>query len=141
MGSSFWKSHSDTDSRHGDTGQLVHRNRCMSIHISIAEIIPYDAIPVPCKDLKDKCSTLGLLLSAQFKMLAPFQWQLSSVFALITLQTQHNLLCRFCLQKSENFPISGQRVPFCGRQVSFDHHNHFVSCRIVVFPDVSILDD
>jgi hypothetical protein len=140
MGSISWQGHSGADSRHDNMAQLVHGKRRMSIRISIAEIIPYDAIPVPYKNLKDKCSTFCLLFSTQFKMLASFQWQLSSIFALITLQTQHNLLCRFCLQ-CQNPLIRPARVPFCGRQVSFDHHNHFVSCRIVVFPDVSIFDD
>ena len=78
--------------------------RRTSIRISIAEIIPYDAIPVPYKkNLKDKCSTFCLLFSTQLKMLASFQWQLSSIFALITLQTQHNFLCRFCLQCQNPF--------------------------------------
>lgn len=106
MASGSWSSHGNTDSRHGKMMQLVHEKRCISTRSSIAEIIPYDAIPVPYRNLKDKCSTLSLLLSTQFKMLASFQRQLSSVFALITLQTQHNFLCRFRLQMSENLPTS-----------------------------------
>src|SRR5271170_1364324 len=47
--------------------------------------------------LKDKCSTFSLLLPTQFKMLASLQRQLSSIFALITFQTQNNLLCSFGL--------------------------------------------
>jgi len=44
-------------------------------------------------NLKDKSSTLRLLLTTQLEMLASFQRQLCPVLALITFQTQHNLLC------------------------------------------------
>src|SRR5271170_6916958 len=47
--------------------------------------------------LKDKRSTLSLLLATQFKMLASLQWQLSPIFAFITFQTQNNFLCSFRL--------------------------------------------
>ena len=88
-------------------------------------------------NLKDKCSTLSLLLTTQFKVLASFQRQLSSVFALITFQTQHNLLCRFRLTKSAfTLKVNGE-IPSCGTQVLFDHRNHSVSCRNVVYPIIS----
>jgi hypothetical protein len=50
------------------------------------------------RDLKHKSSTLRLLFSTQLEMLATLQRQLRSILALITLQTQHDLLGGFCLE-------------------------------------------
>jgi hypothetical protein len=65
--------------------------------VRLQRIILYDAFP-GYVNLKDKCSTLGLLLSTQFKVLASLQWQLGSVFAFIAFQAQHDLLCCFRLE-------------------------------------------
>lgn len=74
----------------------------LEIGFDIAEITSLRCISRYHVNLKDKCSTLRLLLSTQFKMLASFQRQLSSIFAFITFQTQHNLLRRFSLYRINN---------------------------------------
>jgi len=67
-------------------------------------------------------------------MLASFQRQLRSVLALITFQTQYNLLCRLGLIVVSVLVVSGRMVLSCGKQVLFDLRNRSVSCRNVVFP-------
>jgi hypothetical protein len=89
------------------------------------------------KNLKDKSSTLRLLLATQFEMLASFQRQLRSVLALITFQTQYNLLC--CLGLISLAKTRRGIILSCGRRVLFDLHNRFVSCRNVVFPRPLVL--
>ena len=121
--------------KHGAAGK-----RCTSIGISIAEIIPYDATPVPCRTSKRQVqhlwsSSLHLIQNACIVSMAI---ELDICTHYTPNATQPSL--SFSPRMSEPFIHPGG-IPFCGRQVSFDHHNRFAFCRIVVFPDVSIFDD
>src|ERR1700761_1293979 len=51
-------------------------------------------VATPCvNSLKDQCSTLCLLITTQFKVLASFNGELSLGLACCAFQTEHNFLC------------------------------------------------
>jgi hypothetical protein len=100
-----------------------------------------------CMRLEHEGSTLGLLVTTQFEVLATLDGELHLVLALGTFQTEHNLLSglgllterrQWCVSQS-SVTIKGPShlltLPSCGRRVWFDHHN-----RIAYGHNVSYLE-
>jgi hypothetical protein len=115
--------------------QKTSDKRCFKSEIFLRFLQTTICNPTPhTNHLKDKSSTLGLLFTTQFEMLASFQWQLSSVLALVAFQTQDNLLGGFSLVSLAPPRCPLDCTPSCGKQVLSDHRNHSVSCHIVAYP-------
>jgi hypothetical protein len=103
------------------------------------------------KGLEHKSSTLSLLVTTQFEVLATLDGKLHLVLALGAFQTEHNLLGGLGLfnprqykndfSESSATTINGishlikknHHLPSCGRRAWFDHHNRIAYGRNVSY--------